>query len=104
MVKEGQFADAAQAYFRLSSEQSRRVLTPGHSIALADWLSRHRHLRDYPRGPLGAEAHLGAGLVQLNELGQPAAAYQHLVEVFDHDPDPDLRRVARRALSEIAER
>ena len=115
MVEEGQFSDAAQTYFRLSSEQSKRLLTPGHSIALGDWLTRHRHsdaalvvyqrhLRDYPLGPLAAEAHLGAGLVQLNELGQPAAAYQHFVEVFDHDPDPDVRSVARRALSEIAER
>ena len=63
-----------------------------------------RHLRDYPRGPLAAEAHLGAGLVQLRALGQPAAAYQHFVEVFDYDPDPEVRRQARHALNEIAER
>ena len=115
MVDVGRFSDAAQDYFRLSSEQSRRFLTPEHSIALGDWLARHRHseaalvvyqrhLRDFPRGPLVAEAHLGAGLVQLSALGQPAAAYQHLVEVFDHDPDPDVSRQARQTLSEIAER
>ena len=53
---------------------------------------------------MAAEAHLGSGLVQLHSLGQPAAAYQHFVEVFDHDPDPDTRSQARGALDEIAER
>ena len=115
MVEESRFSDAAQTYFRLTSEQSRRLLTPAHSISLGDWLARHRHaeaalvvyqrhLRDYPLGPLAAEAHLGAGLVQLSALGQPAAAYQHLVEVFDHDPDPEVRRQARQALKAIAAR
>jgi membrane associated rhomboid family serine protease len=115
MVEESQFFDAAQAYFQLASERSRRVLTPAHSISLGAWLAQHRHseaalviyqrhLRDYPLGPLAAEAHLGAGLVQLGALGQPAAAYQHLVEVFDHDPDLEVRRQARHALNEIAER
>ena len=115
MIDADQFSDAAQAYFRLTPAQSRRFLAPAHSISLADWLrhNRHaeaalvvyqRHLRDYPLGPLSAEAHLGAGLVQLNTLGQPAAAYQHLVEVFDHDPDPEVRRQARHGMNEIAER
>ena len=93
MVEERQFSDAAQSYFQLTSEQSRRLLTPAHSVSLGDWLAQNRHakaalvvyqrhLRDYPRGPLAAEAHLGAGLVQLRALGQPAAAYQHFVEVL----------------------
>ena len=114
-VEQGQFADAAEAYFQLGSDQTRRLLTPGHSVALGDWLARHRHaqaalvvyqrhLRDYPLGPMAAEAHLGAGMVQLHTLGQPAAAYQHFVEVFDYDPDPDTRSQARGALDEIAER
>lgn len=115
MMEEGKFSEAAPAYFRLSTEQTRRLLTPGHSIELGDWLARNRHseaalivfqrhLRDYPLGPGAAIAHLGAGLVQLRGLDQPAAAYQHLVEVFDHDPNPETRRAARAALSEIASR
>ena len=115
MIEEGRFSEAAPAYFRLSTEQTRRLLTPGHSIALGDWLARNRHaeaalivfqrhLRDYPRGPGISTAHLGAGLVQLRGLDQPAAAYQHLVEVFDHDPDAETRSAARAALSEIASR
>ena len=58
--------------------------------------------RDDPVGELAAEAHLGAGLVQLRALGQPTAAYQHLVEVFDLDPEPDTAAYARQALAEIA--
>ena len=113
-IAEGRFSDAAPDYFRLDSERTRRLLPPGHSIAFGDWLGRNghaeaalivyqRHLRDYPAGPMSAEAHLGAGLVQFRELRQPAAAYQHLVEVFDHDPDPDVRSVARQTLDEIAQ-
>lgn len=115
MIEDDRFSDAAHAYFRLTSEQSRRFLRPAHSISLGDWLARNRHseaalvvyqrhLRDYPRGPLVAEAHLGAGLLQLGSLGQPTAAYQHLVEVLDYNPDLKVRRQARQGLNEIAAR
>ncbi len=115
MIADDRFSDAAHAYFRLTSEQSRRFLRAAHSISLGDWLARNRHseaalvvyqrhLRDYPRGPLVAEAHLGAGLLQLGALGQPTAAYQHLVEVLDYNPDLEVRRQARQGLNEIAVR
>ena len=112
LVSEERWRDAATAYFRLTSEQARRLLSPEHSIALGNWLANNdhpeaalvlyqRHLRDYPLGPLAAEAHLGAGLVQLNALRQPTAAYQHLVEVFDVDPSQETEARARQALAEI---
>ena len=115
LIETGRFSEAAPAYFQLSADQPRRLLSPGQSIELGDWLAQHghseaalvvfqRHLRDHPMGPMSAEAHLGAGLVQLSALGQPAAAYQHLVEVFDHDPDPDTRALARKGLREIEAR
>jgi len=115
LLEAGRFEDAARLYFLVPSERTRRALRPVHSIALGDWLAREghaeaalivfqRHLRDYPAGPLAAEAHLGAGLVRLRALGQPAAAYQHLVEVFDLDPDADTARQAREALEEITAR
>ena len=115
LIAQGSFQDAAPTYFRLAPDRSRRLLDPDDSIAFADWLASNghpeaalivyqRHLRDYPVGPLAAEAHLGAGLVQLNALEQPTAAYQHLVEVFDFDPEPDTAAYARQALSEIAAR
>ena len=88
---------------------------PGDSINFGRWLANNghpdaalvvyqRHLRDYPLGPYAAEAHLGAGLVQLHARNQPTAAYQHLVAVLDADPHPDTEGYARRALLEIAAR
>ena len=115
LVAGGQFDEAARLYFRLNSERTRRVLTPSHSIAFGTWFANHahpeaaltvfqRHLRDYPLGPFVAEAHVGAGLVQLHALGQSTAAYQHLVQVFDLDPKPQTERLARQALADISAR
>ena len=91
------------------------MLGPDHSIALANWLAQNghpqaalvvyqRHLRDYPLSPSAAEAHLGAGVVQLHALGQATAAYQHLVEVLDLDPSPETAMLAREALATITGR
>jgi hypothetical protein len=33
--------------------------------------------------------------------GQPTAAYQHLLNVFDYDPDEETAREAREALNQI---
>lgn len=113
LITEGRFRKAAPAYFQLPTEQTRGLFTPVNSIAFGDWLSTNghaeaalviyqRHLRDHPMGPLAAEAHLGAGLIQLNKLKQPTAAYQHFVEIFDLNPNPEIASLARQALSEIA--
>ena len=115
LVAARRFDEAAPSYFRLTPEQSRRLLPAEDSIALGDWLAANghpaaalvvyqRHVRDDPVGALAAEAHLGAGLVQLHALDQPTAAYQHLVEVLDLDPEPDTAAYARQALAEIAAR
>ncbi len=114
-IDAGRFEEAAHQYFALSSEASRRVLSPRHSLQLAYWLAHHgharaalavyqRHLRDYPLGPGVAEAHAGAGLVQLNAFGQPTAAYQHFVEALDHDPSPETGELVRRTMAEIVAR
>ena len=115
LVARGRFDQAARAYFGLPPEASRRVLAPGDSLALAHWLITNgharaalvvyqRHLRDYPLGPGTAEAHAGAGLVQLHALGQPTAAYQHFVEALEHDPPAETERLVRAGLAEIAAR
>jgi rhomboid family protein len=106
---------ASEIYFRLSSEETRGVLSPDESIALGNWLAKNgharpaltlyqRHLRDYPRGPGVAEAHAYAGLIQLHALNEPTAAYQHLVEALDNDPPPELESLVRNGLAQIEER
>ena len=114
-IDEGRFEEAAHQYFALSSEASRRALPPRDSLALAHWLLEHghpraalvvyqRHLRDYPLGPGTAEAHAGAGLVQLHAFGQSTAAYQHFVEALDHAPSPATEELVRRAIAGIVAR
>ena len=114
-VADGAYGEAAQGYFQLSPARTARLLMPEDSIQFANWLANHghadaalvvyqRHLRDYPIGPYTAEAHLGAGLVQLNARNQPTAAYQHLLAVFDASPHPDTEAHARRVLADIAGR
>ena len=111
-VGAGRFEKAAQAYFSIPAERTHRLLKPDHSITLGDWLAQNGHaraalivyqrlLRDYPVGPKAADAHLGAGLVQLYALGQATAAYQHLVEVLDFEPSPETARLAREAIAAI---
>ena len=115
LIAAGEHGRAAAEYFRLSAARTARLLMPVDSINFGRWLANNghsdaalvvyqRHLRDYPLGPYVAEAHLGAGLVQLHARNQPTAAYQHLVAVLDADPHPDTEGYARRALGEIAAR
>ena len=114
-IADERYAEAAPHYFALSPARTARLLMPEDSIRFGGWLANHghtdaalivyqRHLRDFPLGPYAAEAHLGAGLVQLHARRQPTAAYQHLVAVFDADPHPDTERHARAALADIAGR
>jgi hypothetical protein len=112
-IRDGRYVDAARSYFALPSDRTRRLLSPSDSLALADWLAQNghdkaalatyqRHLRDYPMGPGAADAHVGAGRLQLHALGQPTAAYQHFVDALSLDPSPDTAAAARDALRSIA--
>ena len=115
LIAAGEHERAAHAYFGLSAARTARLLMPEDSINFGRWLANNgysdaalvvyqRHLHDYPLGPYAAEAHLGAGLVQLYGRNQPTAAYQHLVAVLDAAPHPDTESYARRALADIAGR
>ena len=115
LIAAGEHEAAAAAYFRLSPPRTERLLMPRDSLEFGRWLANHdhadaalvvyqRHLRDYPLGPYLAEAHLGAGLVQLYARNRPAAAYQHLMSVLDTDPHPETEAYARRALLDVARR
>lgn len=70
----------------------------GHPIAatrlLRGCLSRHAKSDDL------AEVYLSLGLMRLNQ-GQPTAAYQYLLSVFDYDPGPETARRAKEALATI---
>jgi membrane associated rhomboid family serine protease len=111
----GDFAEAAAAYFALDPAQTRGVLQPEDSLALADWLQQsgqhraalsvyRRHLRDYPQGPGAAEAHVGAGQVQLTSLGLATPAYHHFLDELDLDPSAETAARARSGLDAIAAR
>ncbi|HNQ87451.1 MAG TPA: rhomboid family intramembrane serine protease [Verrucomicrobiota bacterium] len=114
-LEAGDMPEAARRYFAVEGEASRRLLAPGQLLALGNWLAgqRHahaalavyrRHLRDYPTGPGLAEAHLGAGRVQLEQLDQPAAAYQHFLEAIELATSEAVAREARVGLDQIAQR
>jgi hypothetical protein len=114
-IARGDFATAAQAYFTLAPDQTRRVLQPEDSLALADWLQQNghpraaltvyrRHLRDYPEGPGAAEAHVGAGSVQLNSPSLATSAHHHFLDALDLDPSSETAARARAGLDAIAAR
>jgi membrane associated rhomboid family serine protease len=111
-IDRGEMEDAARGYFA-ADPAGARLLNPEKSLELAYWLADHgyrdaslvafrRHLRDFPTGPTTARAHLGIGLVQLEQLGQIAPAYQHFLDALDLDPDPETATHARAALARIA--
>ena len=111
----GRFAEAARLYFALPPAATQRLLTPEESLALAAWLRQgnssdaalavyRRHLRDYPNGPGAAEAHLGAGVVLLEDLDQPTPAYQHFLEALDLDPSPETAARVRAGIEAVRAR
>lgn len=114
-LAERRYDDAARAYFALPADAARRALSGRELLTLGDWLLANgepraalivyrRYLRNQPRGPGAARAHVGAGLVQLHHLQQPTAAYQHFLDALDCDPDPETSHAAREGLQSIEAR
>jgi membrane associated rhomboid family serine protease len=112
-VRSGDLDEAARLYFALPPEATRQALMPAELLELGNWLERNghmqaalivyrRHLRDFPRGPGTAEAHLGAGRVLLNDFGEATAAYQHFLDALDSNPSPVTAASAREAVERIA--
>ena len=113
LIEEGDYEEAARRYFASSTGETNRLLSERHSLLLGHWMAAkgyaraalvlfQRHLRDYPIGPGAADAHVGAGLLQLRSFSQPTAAYQHLVEALGLDPSPETDALARQGLAQIA--
>ncbi len=112
-IARGDMAGAANAYFAIAGDQTRRAVEPEAALALANWLAGHGHteaalvayrrlLRDFPIGTTAAAAHVGTGLVQFEQLGQVAPAYQHFLDALDLNPDAQTAARARAALASIA--
>ena len=112
LVEDGDFEDAARVYVGLSARETVRLLSEPQSLALGNWMAARghihaaltvfqRHLRDHPVGAASADAHVGAGLLQLRAFGQPTAAYQHLVEALELNPSPRTEALARQGLAQI---
>ncbi len=110
-LQQGRLDDAATEYFALAPEATERLLEPREMLQLASWLvdAGHpeaalvlyrRQLRDYPTGPMAADAYLGAGLIQLR-AGQATAAYQHFLDALESKPTPEIENAAREALRAI---
>jgi hypothetical protein len=113
LIEEGDYEEAATRYAAMSDDETRGLLSEHHSLMLGRWMAAkgharaalvlfQRHLRDYPVGPDAADAHVGAGLLQLRAFSQPTAAYQHLVEALGLDPSPSTEGLARQGLAQIA--
>ena len=81
-------------------------------LVLGRWLSEEgnaraalsafrRVLASHPSGVLAADAHLGAGLVQLRNLERPTSAYQHFLDVIDLEPQSEAAAIAREGIDFI---
>ncbi|MCU0253408.1 MAG: rhomboid family intramembrane serine protease [Acidobacteria bacterium] len=91
-------------------KQIRAAATPADALAEADGLAAsgdpraalsayQRAATLAPRGETAAEAHLGAARVLLEPMGQPAAAYQHLVRAMKSQPSSAQVEEVRRLMA-----
>jgi membrane associated rhomboid family serine protease len=111
-LADGRLPDAAEAYFSLPPGVVRGALHPREAVELASWLRRNGHseaaltllrrvVRDSPRGEGLAEVYAATGLLLLQDLREPTAAYQYLLTALELGPGPDTEAVVRRALQDI---
>ena len=111
-LADGRPADAAAAYFALPPSGAQDALDAAQAVELASWLRQNGHsdaaltllrraLRAVPRGSGLAELHAAAGLLLLEDLREPTAAYQHLLTALELGPRPETEASVRRALHDI---
>jgi membrane associated rhomboid family serine protease len=111
LVGSGRFDEAARAYFALPANATVRLLTPQHALDLADWLAEHRHadaalvllrrlMRDFPSGPVFAEAAARAGDL-LRSVGEDTEAYQYYRAALDEVSTGPAAEAARRGTAAI---
>jgi len=113
-LADGRTAEAARAYFALPPDAARRALSTTDAVELASWLRRGGHsdaallllrrvIRDVPQGEGLAEVHALAGTILLEDLREPAAAYQYLLTALDLGPRAETALAVRRVLATIEE-
>jgi membrane associated rhomboid family serine protease len=111
-LAQGRMADTARAYFALPPPLAKGVLSADEAVALAGWLRQtgqpeaaltllRRVVRDVPFGHGLAEVHAAAGLLMLQDLHEPTAAYQYLLSALELGPRPETEQAVRQALQEI---
>ncbi len=111
LVAAGKMAEAARAFFgphdhALDREAPREVLVLGRWLsetgdARAALSAFRRVLAAHPTGLMAADAHLGAGLVQLKNMQRPTSAYQHFLDVIDLEPRSEAAEIARQGIQFI---
>jgi membrane associated rhomboid family serine protease len=98
--------------YSLMSEPARARLDAAVVFALCDGLYREgrydaalavlqRFIAAHPLSAALPQAHLRAGMIFLQGLGRPAAAYQHALAVLDLSPSEEEARLARAMLAQI---
>jgi membrane associated rhomboid family serine protease len=111
-LADGRPGDAARAYFALPASSAQGALSPEEAVDLAAWLRRGGHAeaalallrqvaREEPRRAGLAEVHALAGEILLEDLGQPTAAYPHLLAALETARRPETLAVARQGLATI---
>jgi len=109
-IAEQNFGGAVKAV-SLMDKKEMAALKPRECISLASWLEQGGHpvaagrmlrtcLSSHPGSKELSEVYLMLGLMRLRQ-GQPTAAYQHLLSVFDHNPSSETSRLAKESLSRI---
>jgi membrane associated rhomboid family serine protease len=108
----GRHAEAAEAYFALPPADARGLLAADEAVSLAGWLRTHGHsdaaltllrrvVRDLPQGRGLAEVYAALGVILLEDLREPTAAYQYLLSSLELGPRPEVEATVREALKRI---
>jgi membrane associated rhomboid family serine protease len=111
-LADGRPEDAARDYFDLPAPLVRGALSADEALELATWLRRNGHaeaaltllrrvVRDVPRGEGLAEVYALAGMILLDDRGEPTAAYQYLLTALEMGPRPETATAVRQQLAAI---
>ncbi|HPR52991.1 MAG TPA: rhomboid family intramembrane serine protease [Deltaproteobacteria bacterium] len=109
-LMKGRPSDALDAVSKMDRDEIAQ-LRPDECVILAGWLDEKGHpiaastllrrcIATHQKAENLADVYLALGLMRLKQ-GQPTAAYQYLLNVFEHNPSPETAQRAHQALSQI---